>query len=47
MEWKTYQLEDTTWVGPIKYSTLNEAETAAAEWSLNSVIVEIDEQDQE
>jgi hypothetical protein len=46
MEWKTYQKEGTTWVGPIEYSTRAEAEAAAAEWDSKSVIVEINAPDQ-
>lgn len=46
MEWKTYQKENTTWVGPVEYNTRQEAEAAAAEWSANSVIVEVEVQDQ-
>lgn len=46
MEWKTYQKEGTTWVGPIEYNTRAEAEAAAAAWSPASVIVEIDTPDQ-
>jgi hypothetical protein len=45
-EWKTYQKEGTTWVGPVEYDTRSEAEAAAAEWSPSSVIVEIDTPDQ-
>jgi hypothetical protein len=42
MEWKTYQKEETTWVGPIEYATRAEAEAAAAEWSPATVIVEVE-----
>jgi|688.fasta_scaffold251879_3 hypothetical protein len=42
MEWKTYQKEGTTWVGPIEYATRAEAEAAAAEWSPATVIVEVE-----
>jgi hypothetical protein len=46
MEWKTYQKEGTTWVGPIEYATRAEAEAAAAEWSPATVIVEVEVPDQ-
>jgi hypothetical protein len=46
MEWKTYQKEGTTWVGPMEYDTRAEAEAAAAEWSPVSVIVEVEVPDQ-
>jgi hypothetical protein len=46
MEWKTYQKEGTTWVGPIAYDTRIEAEAAAATWSPASVIVEVEVPDQ-
>lgn len=46
MEWKTYQKEGTTWVGPIEYATRAEAEAAAAEWSPATIIVEIEVPDQ-
>lgn len=46
MEWKTYQKEGTTWVGPIEFNTRQEAESAAAAWSENCVIVEVEVQDQ-
>lgn len=46
MEWKTYQKEGTTWVGPVEYDTRAEAESAANEWSPQSVIVEINVPDQ-
>ena len=44
-EWKTYQKENTTWVGPVEYDTENEARTAAAEWDPRSVVVEINKHD--
>ena len=40
-EWKTYQREGTTWVGPVEYDTRAEAETAGKEWDSKSVVVEI------
>ncbi len=46
MEWKTYQKEGTTWVGPVEYDTRADAEAAAAEYSPNTVIVEVEGQDQ-
>jgi len=42
MEWKTYQKEGTTWVGPVEYDTRAEAQAAAAEFSPASVIVEVE-----
>jgi hypothetical protein len=45
MEWKTYQKEGTTWVGPIEYDTYSDAEIAAAEWSTKSIIVEVNTPD--
>ena len=46
MEWKTYQKEGTTWVGPKEYDTRAEAEEVAAEWSSAAVIVEVEVPDQ-
>ena len=46
MEWKTYQKEGTTWVGPIEYDTRTEAEAAAADWSPATIIVEVEVPDQ-
>ena len=40
-EWKTYQKEGTTWVGPIEYDTKAEAETEGKAWDAKSVVVEI------
>lgn len=44
-EWKTYQKEGTTWVGPIEYDTEAEATAAGTEWDANSVVVEINKPD--
>ena len=44
-EWKTYQKEGTTWVGPKEYDTEAEARAAGTEWDSNSVVVEINKPD--
>lgn len=40
-EWKTYQKEGTTWVGPVEFDTKAEAETAGRAWDKNAQVVEI------
>lgn len=44
-EWKTYQKENTTWVGPVEYDTRDEALEAGKLWADNSVVVEVNTPD--
>lgn len=32
-EWKTYQKEGTTWVGPVEFDFKKDAEEVAKEWA--------------
>lgn len=40
-EWKTFQVENHTYVDLYKYDTIEEAEAAAAEWDPTAIVSEI------
>ena len=44
-EWKTYQKENTTWVGLQEYDTEADAQAAGLVWDSSSVVVEINKPD--